>query len=209
MLSIFKKHIEMCSQRSFLEKMYHLREKETHLLATIAVNSFDKAIQSIERAYLNQDFVVDNMFEAMLLALNSLDEGEQYWAISAIVDPDHWLHDEYLLKYTELSYRKIKDGVIIKRIFIVQNKKQADVMKDIMTEQAKNGIEVYIALEDELKNISFFPDFVILPEKNSAFYVPNINKLMQCYATNNQKVVTNIKKDFEAIRERAKPWTAE
>lgn len=206
MFSFFKKHIEMCSQRAFLEKLYHLRRNEDHLLATIAVNSFDNAIHNIDRAYLNQEFIVDNMFEGILLALGCLNAGERFHGISAIINPDHWLHDEHLIKYKELNYQKIAEGVEIQRIFILQNQTEIELMTNIMNEQVENGVDVRYCLEDDLKHVSFFPDVTILPERKSVLYVPNLNKLMQCYVSNNPKVVKDIQKDYENIRKKAQKW---
>jgi hypothetical protein len=206
MFNFSKKSNEPCTQPEFLEKLAKLRARETDLLSAIALQHFDKGIQNITAAYENKDIQVDNMFEANVLAMQSLKPAQRFLGISAIIDPDHWAYDTYLQEYKRLNYAQAKKGVHVERIFILHNQKEVDQMASVMNEQIANGVHVRYVMEDSIKHVSSFPDFTILPDIDCAIYVPNLSKLLQCFVTNNKKIIQEIQRDFNHIKLESKPW---
>lgn len=206
MFKLPKKSKEECTKPAFLEKLDKLRGQDSDLVSAIALQHFDKGIKNIYAAYDAKDIQVDNMFEANVLAMQSLKPRQKFLGISAIIDPDHWAYDNYLQEYKRLNYAQAKKGVHVERIFILQNQKEIDQMTGVMNEQIANGIHVRYVLEDTIKHVSSFPDFTILPDIGCAIYVPNLNKLLQCFVTKNKKIIQEIQKDFDKIKINSKPW---
>jgi hypothetical protein len=75
-----------------------------------------------------------------------------------------------------------------------------------MDEQSKAGISVRYVIEDELKSLSYFPDFTIMPKFNLVLYVPNLHNIKSCIATRDEDLMKDILKDYDSIQRYAMKW---
>lgn len=78
-----------------------------------------------------------------------------------------------------------------------------------MDEQSKRGISVHYVIEEQLKSLSYFPDFTIIPSLNLIIYVPDLNNLKHCIATRDPQLVKDLKQDYDCIKHYAKKYSYE
>lgn len=190
-----------------ISDLLKLRTREPHPFATLALESHRKSLGTIRRAVANNDYNIENMFEAILVTMKMLKPNEHWLGLSSIINPDYWKYDAHLQEYKELNYQQVKNGVIIKRIFLLSDQDEYSAMEVILKEQSDNGIHVYFAMIDDLKGLSYFPDITIFPEHNFGMYTPSKDKLLICHATINPSILSQMRNDFEKILDRATKFT--
>lgn len=190
-----------------ISDLLKLRTREPHPFATLALESHRKSLGTIRRAVANNDYNIENMFEAILVTMKMLKPNEHWLGLSSIINPDYWKYDAHLQEYKELNYQQVKNGVIIKRIFLLSDQDEYSAMEVILKEQSDNGIHVYYAMIDDLKGLSYFPDITIFPEHNFGMYTPSKDKLLICHATINPSILSQMRNDFEKILDRATKFT--
>lgn len=110
--------------------------------------------------------------------LKELKNGGYFFTVSCYADPNYWntAFNNWAQEYQELMARKIKDGVEIKRIFILENSDQCNKMKDIILSMVANKIKVSLFLRDDediledLRNDAKKLDFTIVGDSKG--YLP-------------------------------------
>ena len=135
-----------------------------------------------------------------------LESGDDFFGISAIVNPIDWAHNTDLQKYKLANEQQAAKGVNIERTFVLQTAREVEAMRAIMDEQSSKGVSVRYVIEDDLKSLSYFPDFTIMPKFNLVIYVPNLNNLTTCVATCNKDLVDELMKDYETVQRYATTW---
>jgi hypothetical protein len=190
----------------FLEQVENLKARKNDPIAKIALNNLKKTEVMINHASKGQEILVTDMYEANRIPLEMLKPGEDFFGISAIINPIDWAHNEDLQKYKAVNEKQAAKGVNIERTFVLQSPRDIDSMRAIMDEQATMGISVRYVLEDDLKSLSYFPDFTIMPSLNLVIYVPNLNNLTTCIATCDTDLVRDLLKDYETVQRYATKW---
>lgn len=168
--------------------------------ANIALAHQAQVSALVSLASSRSDFETDNTFGANLEALKTLRPGERFIGLSAILNPDHWDYDPELIEYKKLNYQQASIGVMVQRTFILKDEEEHAVMTRIMQEQADHGIDVAYVYERDLPKSQFFLDFTILPEHQFALYVPKIDKLLTCIATQNSSIIAELEQTMNRIR---------
>lgn len=189
---------------SIIEDINALKRDTQNPTARIALAIYDRAAETLNKARQSNDFQIDNMFEANLLALNMLRPGQSFLGISAILNPDHWNYDPHLRQYRDANYRQAAAGVIVRRIFLLKDEAELEIMRPIIADQAANGIDVAYAMVPDITGFSYYPDFTILPDLDFGLYVPKLEKLLTVVATRNADIIADMRSDFERIRARAR-----
>lgn len=167
--------------------------------ANIALALHEGVSEIVAKATQGSDYEVDNMFAANLEALRTLNPGDRFIGLSAILNPDHWDYDPDLIKYKKLNYQQASIGIRIQRTFILSDQKEYDTMMPIMQDQANHNISVAYVYQHELPRSQFFLDFTVLPERSFALYVPKVDKLLTCIATQNSTIVAELEQTMAKI----------
>ncbi|PCH98753.1 MAG: hypothetical protein COB76_06775 [Alphaproteobacteria bacterium] len=190
----------------FLDQVEILKARGEDPIAKIALNNLKKTEMMIDHAGKGQEIIITDMYEANRIPLEMLNKGDAFLGISAIINPLDWAHDEELQKYKDTNAAQAKKGVDIERTFVLQSPRDIDSMRAIMDEQSAMGISVRYVLEDDLKSLSYFPDFTIMPSLNLVIYVPNLNNLTTCIATCDADLMSELMKDYETVQKYATTW---
>jgi len=205
MFSFLKKN-RTYDNPEFLEQMENLKSRDNDPIAKIALNNFTKTEMMINHAANGEEIIITDMYEANRIPLEMLDAGDDFFGISAIVNPIDWAHDSDLQKYKAANAAQAKKGVNIERTFVLQTAREIEAMRAIMDEQSSMGISVRYVIEDDLKSLSYFPDFTIMPKFNLVIYVPNLNNLTTCIATCNEDLVNELMRDYDTVQRYATKW---
>lgn len=190
----------------FVEQVERLKERADDPIAKIALNNLEKTEFLIDQAHAGEEILITDMYAANRIGLEMLEPGDYFHGLSALVDSVDWAHDEGLQLYKKANYDQAKKGVKIERTFVLQSEKDINSMRAIMDEQSANGIDVRYVIEDDLKSLSYFPDFTIIPKFNLVLYVPNLKNLKTCVATSNEDLKDDIMKDYDAVLRYATKW---
>lgn len=190
----------------FLDQVEKLKSRGNDPIAKIALNNMSKTEMMINHAAKGQEIIITDMYEANRIPLEMLKPGDYFYGISAIINPLDWAHNEDLQKYKITNEKQATNGVNIERTFVLQSARDIDSMRAIMDEQASMGISVRYVLEDDLKSLSYFPDFTIMPSLNLVIYVPNLNSLTTCVATCDTELVDELMKDYATVQRYASKW---
>ncbi len=190
----------------FLDRIRALKQRNNDPIARIALNDLKKTEYIIDKAAEGQEIIITDMYEANRIPLEMLESGDDFFGISAIINPLDWAHDEALQRYKTANVNQAKNGVNIERTFVLQSPRDIDAMRNIMDEQSAAGISVRYVLEDELRSLSYFPDFTIMPKFNLVIYVPNLNNLTTCIATCDSILQDELLKDYETVQRYATKW---
>lgn len=190
----------------FLEQVDDLKSRKNDPIAKIALNNLKKTEVMINHASKGQEIIITDMYEANRIPLEMLKKGDNFYGISAIINPIDWAHNEDLQAYKETNERQANKGVNIERTFVLQSTRDIDLMRAIMDEQSAMGVSVRYVLEDDLKSLSYFPDFTVMPSLNLVIYVPNLNNLTTCIATCDSDLVKDLMKDYETVQRYATTW---
>lgn len=167
--------------------------------SNIALSVHGEAAEMVAKASQGSDFQIDNMFSANVEALRSLKPGEKFLGLSAIINPEHWVYDPDLIEYRKMNYQQASIGVLISRTFVLHGDEEVQFMMPIMIDQANHGIDVAYVFQGNLPKTQFFADFTVLPEKAFALYVPKLDKLLTCIATQNSTIVAELEQTFARI----------
>lgn len=206
MMFTFLKKNRSYDNPEFIEQIEQLKSRGNDPIAKIALNNLKKTEMMVDRASKGHEILVTDMYEANRIPLDMLQPGDYFHGISAIINPLDWAHDEDLQKYKESNERQAKAGVNIERTFVLQGPRDIDAMRAIMDEQSSMGISVRYVLEDDLKSLSYFPDFTVMPSLNLVIYVPNLDNLKTCIATCDADLVKDLMKDYETVQRYATKW---
>lgn len=185
------------------ERIEELRKRANDPAAVIALDAFASAQSTVECAYSKSDFQIDNMFQANMLALKQLRPRQRFLGLSSIINPDHWRYDPSLRTYRDLNYQKAGEGVLIYRVFLLNDENELRIMYPIMIEQLQNGINVSFVFKSEVADLSLFPDFTVLPDNEFALVVPKLEKLLTVIATSNRDTVSRLESDFDRLVRRS------
>jgi hypothetical protein len=205
MFSFLKKN-RTYDNPDFLNQMELLKARDGDPIAKIALNNFKKTEMMINHATKGEEIIITDMYEANRIPLEMLKPGDDFFGISAIVNPIDWAHNNDLQKYKAANEKQAKVGVNIERTFVLQTARDIEAMRAIMDEQSSMGVKVGYVIEDDLKSLSYFPDFTIMPKFNLVIYVPNLNNLTTCIATCNKDLVDELMKDYETVQRYATRW---
>lgn len=190
----------------FLDQVQRLQARDNDPIARIALNNLRKTEVMINHASKGEEIIITDMYEANRIPLDMLESGEDFFGISAIINPLDWAHDEELQKYKETNKRQAERGVNIERTFVLQTTRDIDSMRAIMDEQSAQGISIRYVIEDDLKSLSYFPDFTIMPKFNLVIYVPNLDNLKTCIATCDPDLMRDLMNDYDKIQRYATKW---
>lgn len=190
----------------FLERVQALKERDNDPIARIALNDLKKTEYIVDKAAEGQEIIITDMYEANRIPLEMLEPRDDFFGISAIINPLDWAHDEALQRYKAANKRQAARGVNIERTFVLQSPRDIDAMRNIMDEQSADGVSVRYVLEDDLRSLSYFPDFTIMPKFNLVIYVPNLNNLTTCIATRDEGLQEELMKDYETVQRYATKW---
>ncbi|MEM7728592.1 MAG: hypothetical protein AAF311_04880 [Pseudomonadota bacterium] len=193
---------------SLISEIIELRTNKSDPFNAVALNSFEKGQEAVRCAAAKNDFEIENMFEANLVAFSLLKPGDECLVLSSVINPDWWHYDQHLIPYKKVNYDQARRGVKIRRVFMLDDEAEFTNMKPIMQEQSENGVEVSWVMKDDLRGLSFFPDFTLIPQHRLAIYTPSIDKLMSCVVTQNRSILSQIRSDFDKICARAKRFEA-
>ena len=184
---------------SLITNLNHLRQVAGPA-ANIALSLHAEAGEVVAKATQGSDFEVDNMFLANVDAMRSLKPGERFLGLSAIINPDHWDYDPDLIEYKRLNYQQASVGVNVQRTFVLKDETEFQKMLPIMQDQANHSISVTYLFESELPKSQFFFDFTVLPERSFALYVPKVDKLLTCIATQSSTIVAELEQTIARIK---------
>lgn len=190
----------------FLDQVESLKARGNDPIAKIALNNLKKTEVMINHASKGQEIIITDMYTANRIPLDMLEKGDDFFGISAITNAVDWSHNEDLIKYKEVILKQSKAGINMERTFVLQNIRELDSLRAIMDEQSAAGTKVSYVLEDDLKSLSYFPDFTIIPKFNLVIYVPNLDNLTTCVATCDQTLVTELMKDYEIVQRYSTQW---
>lgn len=205
MFSFLKKN-RTYDNPDFLEQVAALKARTNDPIAKIALNDLKKTEVIVNRASNGHEIIITDMYEANRIPLEMLENGDDFFGISAIINPLDWAHDEALQRYKAANQDRAANGVNIERTFILQSPRDINSMRTIMDEQCAMGVSVRYVLEDDLKSLSYFPDFTIMPKFNLVIYVPNLNNLTTCVATCDPQLKDDLMKDYETVQRYATKW---
>ena len=190
----------------FLEQIALLKERDNDPIACITLSNLQKTEMIVNKAAQGNEIIITDMYEANRIPLEMLRPGQDFFGISAIINPLDWAHDEELQRYKAANEKQAANGVNIERTFVLQTPRDIESMRTIMDEQSAMGVSVRYVLEDELKSLSYFPDFTIMPAFNLVIYVPNLKKVITCVATREEHVMQELLKDYETVQRYATRW---
>lgn len=185
------------------QQLNDLKKRQADPGATVAIDLFENAREVINCAYSGNDYQIDNMFQANMLALSKTQPGQRFLGISSIINPDHWRYDPSLRVYRDLNYSKALSGTLIYRTFMFHNESEYKLMLPVMKEQVDKGIIVKYVYWNDLQGLSLFPDFTILPDNQFSLYVPKLEKLLTVVVSTNKDTITRLEADFDRLDERA------
>ena len=205
MFSFLKKN-STYDNPEFLEQVNNLNERKDDPIARIALNDLRRTEILIDRASSGNEVLITDMYAANRIPLSMLNEGDDFFGVSALIHPLDWAHDEGLQEYKKVNEQQAAKGVNIERTFVLQSERDIANMRVIMDEQSKAGISVRYVIEDELKSLSYFPDFTIMPKFNLVLYVPNLHNIKSCIATRDEDLMKDILKDYDSIQRYAMKW---
>jgi hypothetical protein len=186
--------------------MQELQMRSNDPIAKIALNNFKKTEIMIKHAAKGQEIIITDMYEANRIPLEMLKEGDDFFGISAIINPIDWAHNNDLQTYKAVNKKQAEKGVNIERTFVLPTARDIESMRVIMDEQASMGVKVSYVIEDDLKSLSYFPDFTIMPRFNLVIYVPNIDNLTTCIATCDEDLVKDLLNDYQTVQRYASRW---
>lgn len=172
----------------------------------IALEVYKETIDTLKAATEGNDFYTDNIFQANLLALESMQPGQTFKGLSALINPDYWYHDPEMEKYKDLNFLQAQRGIIIKRIFLFNNEEELNQMQQIMKEQLENKIEVYYCFKKDIEHINHFPDFTSIKDLNFAIIVPREEKLQTVTITQNKYSIAEVESQFGKILKYSKKF---
>lgn len=174
--------------------------------AKIALEEYKEAIETLRAATEGNDFYTDDIFQANFLALESMQPGQTFKGLSALINPDYWYYDPAMEKYKDLNFSQAQRGIIIKRIFLFNNSEELEQMNQIMVEQLDNKIQVYYCFQKDIKHINHFPDFTSIKDLNFAIIVPRLEKLQTVTITQSKYAIAEVESQFGKILKCAKKF---
>lgn len=192
-------------QKDFYEVISALRELHAKEgpAAALAVASFNTASATVRKAATDQDFQVEDMFQANVEALRSLSPGERFLGLSSIKKPDQWFYDHQLRDYRAMNESQAAKGVRITRIFLVDSEAERDALSEVFRDQLRMGIDVRWIDRTVAGKFAVFPDFTVLPEAGFALYVPDEDRLLTCIATTTPTVIGKMESSFGRLYDAA------
>lgn len=190
----------------FIKKIVHLQNERSDPVARILSYDFERLKEQVEQALNEEEFTPTNMFDANRIPLSMLKKGEVFHGVSAIINPYDWAHDPALLLYKDANEKAAKKGVNIERTFVLQRGSDVEAMRPIMDDQIEMGVDVRYILESDLKTLSYFPDFTVIPKFDLAIYVPNLQNLKICVVKRDPQLCEDLMKDYRVIQRYVKKW---
>lgn len=206
MFSFFNQNKDT-EQEQLLRQVEELKSRQNDPIARIALSNLERSKRVIDKAINHEEILITDMYEANRIPLSMLEKGDVFYGVSAITNPIDWTHDKSLVNYKNTNFEQAQKGVQIERTFVLQSADDVEGMRTIMNEQVAQGIYVRYVLEDELRSLSYFPDFTIVPKFNLSIYVPNLHNLTTCVATDNVELGKELMKDYQTVERYAKVWT--
>jgi len=186
-----------------------LQQNNEKPYAKIALDVYKETVLMLKCATEGGDFYTDNIFRANYLALESLQPGQTFKGLSALINPDYWYHDPEMEKYKNLNFSQSMNGVIIQRIFLFNNDEEYETMKTIMSEQLDKKIQVYYCYKKDIEHINHFPDFTSLKDLNFAIIVPREEKLQTVLLSQNKYTIAEVESQFGKILKYSKIYEGE
>jgi len=183
-----------------------LKLQEDNPFAHIALASYAEAVNTLQQATEGNNFYINNIFQANYLALKSMQSGQTFKGLSALISEDYWNHDPEMERYKELNFSQAQKGINIIRIFLFNNEQELFQMKKIMTEQQDNKIKVYYCFKKDIEHINHFSDFTSIKDLNLAIIVEQEEKLQTVTITQNKISIGIIEKQFDRILEKSKTF---
>ncbi|MEN4045135.1 hypothetical protein [Sulfurimonas sp. NWX367] len=185
-----------------------LKIQENNPYAQIALISYGEAVNTLKQAVEGNNFYINNIFQANYLALKSMQPGQTFKGLSALISEDYWNHDPEMERYKELNFSQAQRGIKIIRIFLFNNEHELSQMKKIMTEQQNNKIQVFYCFKKDIENINHYSDFTSIKDLNMAIIVEQEEKLQTVTITQNEISIGILEKQFDRILIKSKKFDA-
>ncbi len=183
-----------------------LKKKNDSPLSRIALAGFDKTLHILNQAISEGDFIYNDIFEANMITLSMLKPGQTFKGVSALIKPMYWKTGKAMIEYRKINYGQAQNGVRIERIFILNDDHDLDIMKEIMVDQAKNGISVYHVFKKNLADLKIYPDFSVVEDLNFGLVVHREEMLERVTATKNTETVAELSAQFDELKKRAEAF---
>lgn len=183
-----------------------LKTQEDNPYAQIALISYAEAVNTLKQAVEGNNFYINNIFQANYLALKSMQTGQTFKGLSALISEDYWNHDPEMERYKELNFSQAQRGINIIRIFLFNNENELSQMKKIMTEQYNNKIQVFYCFKKDIENINHYSDFTSIKDLNMAIIVEQEEKLQTVTITQNGISIGILEKQFDRILVKSKKF---
>lgn len=113
---------------------------------------FNLRLDRLEREFellANGSFTVDPV-DMPDFALRLADRSKKSFKATSIVTPGEWWNTPWGQSYLSINYSKIRQGISITRIFILESEESLQAVSGLLEEQKKNGIEVFYALSSDI-----------------------------------------------------------
>jgi len=183
-----------------------LKKKNDSPLSRIALAGFDKTLHILNQAISEGDFIYNDIFEANMITLSMLKPGQTFKGVSALIKPMYWKTGKAMIEYRKINYGQARNGVRIERIFILNDDHDLDIMKEIMVDQAQNGISVYHVFKKNLADLKIYPDFSVVEDLNFGLVVHREEMLERVTATKNTETVAELSAQFDELKKRAEAF---
>lgn len=180
-----------------------LKKKIESPHSQIALAGFDKIIHILNQAISDGDYIYNDIFEANMITLSMLKPGQTFKGISALIKPMYWKTGKAMTEYRKINYGQAQKGVRIERIFLLNDDHDLDVMREIMEEQAKNGIIVFHVFKRDIADLKVYPDLSVVEDLNFGLVVHREEMLERVTVTKNAETVAELTAQFDELKKRS------
>ncbi|MDH3725929.1 MAG: hypothetical protein OER77_00220 [Myxococcales bacterium] len=184
-----------------------LKQKKESPAALIALEHYKEAGLVLRNAFEGNDFTINDLYSANLLALSSLRPGQRFCGVSALIKPELWKYGKEMTDYRNINYSQAQNGVLIDRIFIFSDENELRIMKDLLDEQHDNKINVYYVFKKQLAGRTFYPDFTVIEQLSFGIVVHRSDMLEKVTVTKNPQTIGELLSQFNTLLEFATKYT--
>ena len=185
-------------------KLYNkLKRNHTGISTKIALADFEKIHHVLCQAEKGGDFVFHDIYSSSMILLAALEPGQSFKVVSNLTKRFYWKSGRDMTEHAKLNYRQAKRGIHIERMFILNTKDELTEIKEIMTEQKENNIDVSYAFRGDLDTMLPYASFALSVEQVTGIISHREDSLGKVTITSNNEIITDLATKFDDIKRRS------
>lgn len=183
-----------------IKYLHDLQKDRKNPSSILAVDQFNAAKHALTLSLKNADFRVNDIVETNKKLLRLLKKGDTFDGVSMLVNPNLWKHDQ---GYLDINIQKAEQGVVIRRIFVFDNKEQFNSMIEVMDQLSIAKTEVYWCMKDELDFNEFYQDFTVIKDYEVGIHIPVLESKPMVIVSSSRAQIRSLQSQFSKLLESA------